>query len=54
MHQLGHIPTEAESVEWENYKLEVMDMDKHRIDRVLVSEIVIENNESDNAALDGE
>jgi hypothetical protein len=31
-----------------------MDMDKHRIDRVLVSEIVMESNESDNAALDGD
>lgn len=51
MHQLGHIPTETESVEWENYKFEVVDMDKHRIDRVLVSEIVVD---SDDSTFDGE
>ncbi len=36
MHKLGHIPRETESVEWNNYYFEVVDMDKHRIDRVLV------------------
>ena len=36
MHQLGHIPTEAESFEWNEFYIEVMDMDKHRIDRLLV------------------
>lgn len=36
MHQLGHIPKEAESITWQNFYLEVMDMDKHRIDRLLV------------------
>ncbi len=36
MHQLGHIPKEAESFTWQNFYIEVMDMDKHRIDRLLV------------------
>ncbi|AEP37200.1 Hemolysins rlated protein [Taylorella asinigenitalis MCE3] len=36
MHKLGHIPRETESVEWNSYYFEVVDMDKHRIDRVLV------------------
>ncbi len=37
LHQLGRIPTEAESFEWNEYYFEVMDMDKHRIDRLLVN-----------------
>ncbi|NOL48697.1 hemolysin family protein [Pelistega europaea] len=36
MHQLGHIPKEAESITWQNFYIEVVDMDKHRIDRLLV------------------
>ncbi|NEN74848.1 HlyC/CorC family transporter [Pelistega sp. NLN82] len=36
MYQLGHIPKEAESFTWQNFYIEVMDMDKHRIDRLLV------------------
>ncbi len=35
--QLGHIPNAAEHFEWEGYRFEVMDMDRHRIDRLLVS-----------------
>ncbi|WP_159991716.1 hemolysin family protein [Pelistega ratti] len=38
MYQLGHIPKEAESFTWQNFYIEVMDMDKHRIDRLLVKE----------------
>lgn len=36
MHELGHIPVEAEGFEWNGFYFEVMDMDKHRIDRLLV------------------
>lgn len=36
MQQLGHIPKEAESFEWEGLYFEVMDMDRHRVDRVLL------------------
>lgn len=35
--QLGHIPVVAEHFEWEGYRFEVMDMDRRRIDRLLVS-----------------
>ncbi|HEY0845279.1 MAG TPA: hemolysin family protein [Noviherbaspirillum sp.] len=34
--QLGHIPNVSEHFEWGGYRFEVMDMDRHRIDRLLV------------------
>ncbi len=37
LHQLGHIPRAAEHLEWNGYRFEVVDMDRHRIDRVLVA-----------------
>ncbi len=39
LHQLGHIPRVSEYVEWNNYRFEVVDMDRNRIDRVLVSPV---------------
>lgn len=36
LNQLGRIPSEAESLEWEGFYFEVVDMDKYRIDRLLV------------------
>ena len=39
LHQLGHIPAESEHIEWEGRRFEVVDMDRSRIDRVLVSTI---------------
>ena len=49
MHQLGHIPREAESFTWKEFYFEVVDMDKHRIDRLLVKvdEVVEEKEEAD-------
>jgi putative hemolysin len=35
--QLGHIPTEGEKFECEGLRFEVVDMDKHRIDKVLIA-----------------
>lgn len=35
--QLGRIPAVSEHFEWSGYRFEVMDMDRHRIDRLLVS-----------------
>jgi putative hemolysin len=35
--QLGRIPETGQTVEWESLRLEVVDMDGHRIDQVLVS-----------------
>lgn len=34
--QLGHLPRIGEHFEWEGWRLEIMDMDRRRIDRVLI------------------
>ncbi|MBL8018261.1 MAG: HlyC/CorC family transporter [Leptospirales bacterium] len=39
MAKMGRIPGVADSFEWGGYRFEVIDMDRHRIDRVLVSRI---------------
>ncbi len=39
MHMLGRVPAEAERVEWSGWRFEVMDMDKNRVDKVLVQRI---------------
>lgn len=39
MHMLGRIPAMAEHFEWEGWRFEVMDMDRNRVDRVLVARI---------------
>lgn len=36
---LGHIPKISEHFEWEGYRIEVMDMDRNRIDKLLVSKV---------------
>jgi putative hemolysin len=36
MGRLGHIPEAGESFEWAGWRFEVMDMDRHRVDKVLV------------------
>lgn len=40
--QLGHIPRAGESVEVEDHRIEVVDMDGHRIDKVLITPPVLE------------
>lgn len=37
--RLGHIPTVSENFEWGGYRFEVVDMDRNRIDRLLVQRI---------------
>lgn len=37
--QFGHIPTVSEHFEWEGYRFEVVDMDRNRIDRLLIAEV---------------
>lgn len=37
MARLGHIPSVGEKFEWEDVTFEIMDMDGHRVDRVLVA-----------------
>lgn len=39
MDQLGHIPRAGQSVEIENYRIEVVDMDGNRIDKLLVQRL---------------
>ena len=36
MHGLGRIPQEADRLEWQGYGFEVVDMDGHRVDKLLV------------------
>lgn len=36
---LDHVPEEGEHIHFKNYKLEVIDMDGHRIDKVLISKL---------------
>ncbi len=35
--RLGHLPREGEKFQWENFEFEVIDMDRQRIDKVLVT-----------------
>jgi len=37
--QLGHVPKEGETFEWQRYLFEVLDMDGHRVDKLLVMPI---------------
>lgn len=40
MYYLGHIPKSSERFDWEGLRFEIVDMDKIRIDKVLVTKIV--------------
>ena len=35
--KLGHLPREGETLEWMGHRFEVVDMDKNRVDKVLVT-----------------
>jgi putative hemolysin len=37
LNELQHIPTAGEKIEWNNFQLEVIDMDDQRIDKVLIT-----------------
>jgi putative hemolysin len=39
MSQLGRIPSASEHFEWGCFRFEVMDMDGHRVDKVLVAPV---------------
>jgi putative hemolysin len=39
MHRLGKIPREGDQFVWEGYRFEVMDMDRHRVDKILVTTV---------------
>jgi putative hemolysin len=36
LHELEHIPGTGETFEWRGFQLEIIDMDGHRIDKLLV------------------
>lgn len=37
--QLGRVPVEGDCVDWEGYRFEVIDMDRHRVDKILVTAV---------------
>jgi putative hemolysin len=37
LHELEHIPNTGETFAWRDFKLEIIDMDGHRIDKILVT-----------------
>jgi putative hemolysin len=37
LHELKHIPTTGETFEWRGFSFEIVDMDGHRIDKVIVA-----------------
>ncbi len=37
MQNLGHVPIEGEHFEWQGFKFEVIDMDGHRVDKILIT-----------------
>ncbi len=37
LHEMTHIPKTGESIEWNKFNLEVVDMDGARIDKILVT-----------------
>jgi putative hemolysin len=39
LHQFGRVPSPSEHIEWNGYRFEVVDMDRNRIDRVLISPV---------------
>jgi len=41
MHKLGRIPAEADYFNWDDYRFEVVDMYKNRIDKVLVARLPV-------------
>ena len=39
LHHLGHIPEEGEKIDQEGFRFEIVDMDRQRIDKLLVTRI---------------
>jgi putative hemolysin len=46
MNQMGRIPKTGQIFEWDHWRFEVVDMDGHRVDRVLITDISHEENPS--------
>jgi putative hemolysin len=43
MEQLGKIPKEGEFIKIDHYKFEVVDMDRHRVDKILVKKLKLKS-----------
>lgn len=41
LHHLGHIPEEGEKLDWHSYRFEIVDMDRQRIDKLIVSRLTM-------------
>jgi putative hemolysin len=42
MHQLGRVPATGDQFPWGGFRFEVVDMDGHRVDKVLVTPLPAE------------
>jgi putative hemolysin len=42
MHRIGRIPHAGEHFEWNNLRIEVVDMDGKRVDKILVTQMLEE------------
>jgi len=52
INSLGHIPATGDSFEWEDFRFEIVDMDAHRIDKVLVTALSHDDNQPGETAWD--
>jgi putative hemolysin len=43
--RLGHLPLEGEKFQWDRFEFEVIDMDRQRIDKVLVTQKAVKTDE---------
>ncbi len=50
MHHLEHIPSSGEVFEWEDLRIEVMDMDGNRVDKLLVSRLKAASDQPEGSA----
>jgi putative hemolysin len=39
--RLGRVPTEGETIDWLGHRFEVIDMDRHRVDKILVMKLPV-------------
>jgi putative hemolysin len=47
--KLGRVPREGEVLEWLGHRFEVIDMDRHRVDKVLVTRLAVSEHNEDPA-----
>ena len=39
LHHLGHIPEEGEKLVWNSFRFEIVDMERQRIDKLLITRL---------------